>query len=141
MKQKVRLGLTYTAALATLWVVLAHPTGEVKFPSNIPTEIKRTKATWEEKGENKEIARTYASAGWGWSGKQWLCLHDLWMRESRFDHLASNQQGSSAFGIAQRLGETSRNPRIQILRGLRYVEHRHLTPCKALAFHKRFNYY
>jgi hypothetical protein len=88
----------------------------------------------------ERIAKAYASAGWGWGGKEWVCLRLLWTYESRFDHLAQNPR-SSAFGIAQRLGERSIDPRIQILRGLRYIEYRYERPCKAWAtWNKRGHY-
>jgi hypothetical protein len=106
-----------------------------------PTQIEGKKATWEEKRENKRLAKKYAWVAFGWRDREWLCLHDLWTRESRFDHLASNQQGSSAFGIAQLLGEQSRDPRVQILRGLRYIGERYNTPCRAFAFHLKRGYY
>ena len=140
MQQKVSRGLILMVGLGVLWIVLAHPTGTVQFPSDIQTEISRKHATWEEKRENKRIAKTYAAAGWGWRGKEWLCLHDLWTRESRFDHLAQNPT-SSAFGIAQRLGERDSRPRIQILHGLRYIHGRYSSPCRALMFHNRNGYY
>ena len=53
------------------------------------------KATWDEKQENRRIAKAYASAGWGWSGKEWVCLRLLWTYESRFDHLAKNPPDSA----------------------------------------------
>ena len=130
MQQKVSRGLILTVGLSVLWIVLAHPTGEVKFPSDIKTEITRKQATWEEKRENKRIAKTYAQAGWGWGKREQACLISLWTAESRFDHLATNPK-SSAFGIPQLLRLKDPRPRIQILRGLRYIEHRYGTPCKA----------
>jgi hypothetical protein len=51
------------------------------------------------------------------------------------------QQGSSAFGIAQMLGERSREPELQILRGLRYISERYGTPCKAYRYHQRKGHY
>jgi hypothetical protein len=99
------------------------------------------KATWEEKRENKRLAKQYAWVAFGWKGRESECLVRLWTRESRFDHLASNQQGSSAFGIAQVLGEKSRDSRIQILRGLRYIGERYSSPCKAYNFFLRNGYY
>lgn len=104
------------------------------------TTIKQTKATAYEKKQNAIKARTYASAGWGWTGKEWQCLKSLWTAESRFDHLADNPR-STAYGIAQRLGETSNNPDIQILKGLRYIGKRYGTPCLSLKHHKRYNWY
>jgi hypothetical protein len=138
MKRKTKLGLILLAGLVLVWASQPH-TQQVKLPKDLI--IVSNKATWEEKGENKRLAKRYAWVAFGWQGREWLCLHDLWTRESRFDHLASNQQGSSAFGIAQMLGEQSRDPRVQILRGLRYIYKRHGTPCEAWGFHQRNNYY
>ena len=104
------------------------------------TTIKQTKATANEKKQNAIKARTYASAGWGWTGKQTECLITLWTRESRLDHLADNPR-STAYGIAQRLGETSRDPDIQILKGLRYIAKRYGTPCDSLRHHNRYGWY
>ena len=103
--------------------------------------IKQTKATADEKKQNAVKAKTYASAGWGWTGKQSECLITLWTRESRLDHLAQNIDGSTAYGIAQRLGETSSDPDIQILKGLRYIRARYSTPCLALRHHNRYGWY
>lgn len=94
----------------------------------------------EQKRENRRIAKAYAHAGWGWEGREWQCLNYLWSSESRFDHYADNPK-SSAFGIAQRLGEKSKNPRIQVLKGLRYIEHRYDTPCRAWGFWLRNYHY
>lgn len=98
------------------------------------TSVKQTKATAYEKKNNRQLAEAYAYAGWGWREAEWLCLDALWTSESRFDHLAKNQRGSTAYGIAQRLGETSDDPSIQILKGLRYIFKRHHTPCNAYRF-------
>ena len=103
--------------------------------------IKQTKATADEKKQNAIKAKAYASAGWGWTGKQSECLITLWTRESRLDHLAQNTDGSTAYGIAQRLGETSSDPNIQILKGLRYIRARYTTPCLALRHHNRYGWY
>ena len=91
----------------------------------------------EEKKDNKVMAMRYAKAGWGWDKKERECVWKIFMKESRFDHLAKNQQGSSAYGIAQMLGEKSKDPAVQILRAYRYIEHRYETPCKAWLHHKR----
>lgn len=97
----------------------------------------RTKATMEEKKANKIMAMRYAQVGWGWDKKQRACVYKIFMKESRFDHLAKNQRGSSAYGIAQMLGEKSKDPAVQILRAYRYIEHRYGTPCKAWLHHTR----
>ena len=102
--------------------------------------IKQTKATANEKKQNTITAQAYASAGWGWEGREWQCLLSLWTSESRFDHLADNKR-STAYGIAQRLGETSSDPNIQILKGLRLIRKRYGTPCVALKHHNRYGWY
>lgn len=107
---------------------------------DIPVISKRTKATPQEKKENKRIAKEFAWAGYAWKGKQWDCISKLFTAESRFDHFADNPK-STAYGIGQVLGEKSSLPEIQILRAYNYIEHRYLTPCKAWSFHMRKGYY
>jgi hypothetical protein len=101
----------------------------------------RTKATMEEKKANKIMAMRYAKAGWNWDRTQRRCAYSLFMKESKFDHLAKNQQGSSAFGIGQVLKETSKDPAIQILNAYKYIKHRYDTPCKAWKHSQRRNWY
>lgn len=113
---------------------------------NVGVEFKhpvkaQTKATMEQKYANKVMAMRYAKAGWNWNLKERQCVYKLFTKESRFDHLAKNQQGSSAFGIAQMLKETSTDPAIQILNAYKYISHRYGTPCKAWSFHQRRNWY
>jgi hypothetical protein len=95
----------------------------------------------EEKKANKIMAMRYAKAGWGWDLRQRQCVYKLFTKESRFDHLAKNQQGSSAFGIAQMLKEKSTDPAIQILKAYRYIVHRYGTPCKAWQHTVNRNWY
>jgi hypothetical protein len=101
----------------------------------------RTKATMEEKARNKALAIKFAKAGWGWDVRERKCIVLLFTKESRFDHLAKNQQGSSAYGIAQMLKEKSKDPAVQILRAYRYIEHRYDTPCRAWKHSQRRNWY
>lgn len=138
MKKRRKLGLILVAGLV-LVVAYQPPAKQVKYPDDLVIIGKR--ATWEEKRENRKLAKEYAWVAFGWRGRESECLIKLWTRESRFDHLASNQQGSSAFGIAQVLGEKSRDPRIQILRGLKYIGKRYSSPCKAYNFFLRNGYY
>jgi hypothetical protein len=44
--------------------------------------IKQTKATQDEKENNRQLAQAYAYAGWGWQDAEWLCLLTLWTNES-----------------------------------------------------------
>jgi len=68
--------------------------------------------------------------------KQYRCLVELWHKESRWSPIADNPK-STAFGIPQLLKMTERNPYKQIELGLKYIKHRHKTPCLALAHHKK----
>lgn len=116
-------------------------THNVEVKVNIGKHLpKQTKATYEQKQHNKVMAMRYAKAGWNWDLKQRRCAYSLFMKESRFDHLANNPK-SSAFGIGQVLKETSKQPDIQILHAYKYIEHRYSTPCRALAHHNRKNWY
>lgn len=72
--------------------------------------------------------------------KQMRCLDKLWTKESNWRPTAKNKK-SSAFGIPQLLKMTETNPYRQIVLGIKYVEHRHKSPCKALAFHYRKGHY
>jgi hypothetical protein len=71
---------------------------------------------------------------------QYRCLELLWNKESRWNPRADNPK-STAYGIPQLLKLKARDPYIQIDLGLKYIKHRHLTPCKALDFHKRTGHY
>lgn len=103
-------------------------------------EPQQTKATMEQKRANKALAKVVASAGYNWRGKEWTCITKIFTKESRFDHFADNPK-STAFGIGQRLKETSKDPLIQILGAYKYIQHRYETPCKAWRFHLRHNWY
>ena len=133
MKRKVRLGLAAVLLSFPLMMVGLDHARTPYLDASKPTQMSRAKATWKEKNENRKTAKEYAWVAFGWRGEQWRCLNKLWTRESRFDHYAQNPT-SSAFGIAQLLGERSREPSLQILRGLRYISVRHGTPCKAYKF-------
>jgi hypothetical protein len=79
-------------------------------------------------------------AEYNWSDDQFACLGKLWGKESGWNHLADNPH-STAFGIAQMLGEDSLLVSVQIDRGLRYVQHRYGKPCVAWEFWQRNNWY
>ena len=105
-------------------------------------EMEQTKATMKQKEANRELARKMAWAGFGWQGKDWECLYKIFTKESRYDHLAKNQQGSSAYGIAQRIGETSKDPTLQILSAYKYINKRYKgKPCLAWRHHQLRNWY
>jgi hypothetical protein len=121
MSKRARLGLL-TLIVGLLWVFIPERTPHLHLPV-VPEMKARTKATMEEKRENKALAISYAKA-LGYSNENIDCLLTLWTRESRFDHLADNPR-SSAYGIAQLLRERSSDPSIQILHGIRYLSHRY----------------
>jgi hypothetical protein len=135
MKKRVIvvIGLVLLASLAPI-------THTVTVDVHIKPRLK-TKATWEDKQQNKALAMRFAQVGWDWDKTQRKCITSLFTKESRFDHLAKNMQGSSAFGIAQMLNEKSKDPAIQILRAYRYIEHRYGTPCEAWKHSQRRNWY
>jgi hypothetical protein len=133
MRKWVRSGLILVVTLSLLVVgqdkLFPPPVGRI--PDGV---IENRKATQDEKNHNKKIAKDYASAGFGWSGRESECLLALWTSESRFDNYAKNQRGSSAYGIAQLLGEKDNRAEYQILRGLKYISKRYGTPCRAYKF-------
>jgi len=136
---KTRVAVLSTLIAIALITPMTHNVGvrvEV-----VPKEQARTKATMEEKRANKILAMRYAKAGWDWDLRQRQCIYKLFTKESRFDHLAKNQQGSSAFGIAQMLKETSKDPAIQLLKAYKYIVHRYGTPCKAWQHSQRRGWY
>jgi hypothetical protein len=72
--------------------------------------------------------------------KQYRCLELLWTRESRWNPRADNPK-SSAYGIPQMLKMKERDPFKQIDLGLKYIAHKHRTPCNAWQFHKLRGWY
>ena len=74
------------------------------------------------------------------NAKQYRCLEILWNRESRWDPRADNPK-SSAFGIPQMLKMKELDPFKQIDLGLKYIAHKHSTPCRALHFHNQRGWY
>jgi hypothetical protein len=74
------------------------------------------------------------------NAKQYRCLELLWNRESRWDPRADNPK-SSAYGIPQLLKMKELDPFKQIDLGLKYITHKHSTPCRALHFHNQRGWY
>lgn len=138
-KRRLVLACVLTLVLAVLILPHGQEWERARFnpPKPKPTPvIQATKDTKEQKDANRKMAKAYARAGYGWTGKQWVCLRTLWTSESRFDSKADNPK-SSAFGIAQLLREKETEPALQILKGLRYISHRYGTPCQAREFWKK----
>lgn len=89
-----------------------------------------------------------------YSPTQWACIDELWQRESSWQSknkpwLAKNPT-SGAYGIPQSLPANKMrsqgfdyltNPIVQVNWGMLYIENRFGTPCAALEFHNRKNWY
>lgn len=91
-------------------------------------------------GSNRDIGKQIA-AEWGWTGVEWLCLDNLFEKESNWRTEADNPS-SSAYGIPQALpgnkmasagADWLTNPATQITWGLGYIKGRYGTPCGAWA--------
>ena len=97
----------------------------------------------------KKVARAILIDEYGFKEKQFKCLASLWTKESNWNYKSRNKK-SGAHGIPQALPASKMdiistdwrtNPVTQIRWGLRYISVRYETPCKALAKHKRSNWY
>lgn len=95
------------------------------------------------------VAKEIIASDYGWSNHEFGCLKSLWGHESHWNYKARNKR-SGAHGIAQALpaikmevigSDWRTNPVTQIKWGLRYIDIRYSTPCKALAKFKRSRYY
>jgi hypothetical protein len=140
MSTKAGSGLILVVVLILLVVVRPWHERQDQSHAAKPVITARTHATAGEKSENRRIAREYSRA-LGYTREQVACLVTLWTRESRFDHLANNKR-SSAYGIAQLLRERSSRPELQVLHGLRYIEHRYRgDSCSALRHSDRRGWY
>lgn len=129
------------SAVAGVLVVVSAPPLLPPLLKGKPAIEERTQATMAEKKANKALAKRYAWVGYGWKDMEWRCLDYIFTKESRYDHLAKNRQGSSAYGIGQLLKETSKDPAIQILHTYKYITKRYQTPCRAMKYHLRHNHY
>lgn len=94
-------------------------------------------------------AREMMQIVYGWGPKQHSCLVTLWSSESGWRWNARNRR-TGAYGIPQALpadkmasvGKDWRtNPRTQILWGMKYIDQRYDSPCKALETKRRIGWY
>ena len=88
----------------------------------------------------RSVGKLLAKENYGWTGRQWTCLDKLWIKESQWTYTSHNKR-TGAHGIPQAYPATKyeymgsdwrKNPVTQILWGLRYIDVRYGTPCKAL---------
>lgn len=90
--------------------------------------------------QNPKQYAFYAIKAYNWNKTQFVCLSRLWGKESAWNHKADNPK-SSAYGIAQMLGEKAKHPMLQIDNGLRYISHRYDNPCNGWKFWQRHKWY
>ena len=140
-KKKNKLIRKRVVALILLVATLTlFSINKVGTPFKSPTP-EPTKATMEEKKANKVLAKKIAWLGYGWKDKEWVCLDNLFIKESKYDNFGKNKAGSKAFGIGQLIGETSTDPTVQLLKTYKYIQHRYKTPCSAWRWHLHHNWY
>ncbi|MBC9705739.1 MAG: hypothetical protein H9W81_12380 [Enterococcus sp.] len=97
---------------------------------------------------SKEFARaTLAAKGLG--ENEFMCLDNLWERESNWNYTADNPT-SDAYGIPQSLpgekmaefgADWATNPQTQIKWGLSYIEGRYGAPCNAWGHSEAVGWY
>jgi len=133
------------AALVVVLAAIAACGGRSQGTSSIEQAANNTAAG------NKAIARQMIRDEYpGWNDRaQFQCLERLWQKESHWNHRARNKR-SGACGIPQaypcnKMRDTGKaygvdyrsNPWPQIAWGLRYIDKRYGTPCKAWQKFKR----
>ncbi len=97
----------------------------------------------------RAVGKLLAKENYGWTGKQWTCLDKLWIKESQWTYTSHNKR-TGAHGIPQAYPATKyeymgsdwrKNPVTQIMWGLRYIDIRYGTPCRALSTFYRIKMY
>lgn len=107
-----------------------------------------TKDFFNGKDSDVQSAVRGVAAGYGWdSGRHWSALSKLIAKESSWNPNAQNPS-STAYGLFQFLNSTwgsygakTSDPAGQARAGLKYIQDRYGDPKKALAFHKKNNWY
>lgn len=140
---------TYEIELQNDKEVARRPIQEVVVtPAAKRIVVKGSKVIVSNPSENVKLGERMA-AGRGWTGQEWLCLYQLWQKESRWNHTAHNRN-SGAYGIPQALpgskmgtvgGDWQTNPATQITWGMGYITNRYGTPCKAMAHSRAIGWY
>ena len=74
------------------------------------------------------------------NAKEFRCVELLWNAESKWNPKANNKK-STAFGIPQLLKMTETNPYLQIDLGLKYIDKRYGSTCKAWDRFKKVKHY
>jgi hypothetical protein len=98
---------------------------------------------------SKVVTRQLMMDQYNWGKVQFTCLNRLWTKESNWNYKAHNYK-SGAHGIPQALpakkmelisSDWRTNPVTQISWGLRYIDERYTSPCKAWSKFKRSRFY
>jgi hypothetical protein len=125
--------LILVAVVGLVFVVVSHSVNRTEKPVSV--------RDWKV-ADSKAYAHDVVQA---WADNQYLCLEQLWTKESNWRSEAYNKvkvMGKNAGGIPQILGLDPRTPApLQIDRGMKYIIHRYGTPCMAWKFHQRKGWY
>ena len=132
--QKENIQKTILATVTGLLLTVASPA-----EANAPLMSQKQKAFHLALENPKKYAQNAIKA-YNWDKNQYVCLSQLWGKESAWNYKADNPH-SSAFGIAQMLKETAKHPKKQIDNGLRYILHRYDNPCNGWKFWQRHKWY
>ena len=118
---------------------------ELALVSTMSRQVEMARTPW----GAKKVAKAILIDEYGYEEKEYSCLNRLWTKESHWNYKAHNYR-SGAHGIPQALpairmeviaSDWRTNPVTQIRWGLRYIDIRYDTPCKAWAKFKRSRYY
>ena len=143
MPLSIKIKMLITWSLATLDIFVSPAIAEAPHIEQINPErqaiIKEALVKEQAYEDPKAYALTLFSI-YGWAKSEMKCLDQLWTKESNWRHKADNPN-STAYGIAQILGEDEKHPAEQIINGLRYIEHRYGTPCEAWKFWRSHYWY
>lgn len=99
-------------------------------------------ASSESAEEARKFAKEHMKSTYGWGTSEYVCIVNLWERESNWNHTADNPT-SDAYGIPQALpgekmasagSDWKTNGNTQVKWGLGYVAERYGSPCEAWAF-------
>lgn len=130
------IATTLTAALVLAWGFVRHTT-QPEWRTDAATLIYQPAP---QPSPREVVAQRASRNGWN-TGRQWACLTELIRRESGWRPHASSSL-SSAEGLFQILKQQPGLPVTkQAELGIKYITHRYGTPCHALAFHDRNNWY
>jgi len=143
MPLPIKIKMLITWSLATLGIFISPAIAEAPHIEQINPRYQIVDKEALLRAYAYENPKAYALtlfSEYGWADSEMTCLDQLWTKESNWRHKADNPN-STAYGIAQILGETKKHPADQIANGLRYIEHRYGTPCEAWKFWRSHYWY